>query len=597
MKHIFPFIIILVSLFVYSCANQGSPQGGPKDSIPPILVKSIPANKSLNYKDKVFEFEFDEKINADKLTAKLNITPRTENKFKVFTKKNKLILTFEESFADSTTYTLNFADGVGDITENNPVENFSFAFSTGSVIDSIYINGRINNLYDNELTKDILIAIYDIDDTLDLFTGKPKYFTKTNELGIYNIENIKNGNYKLYAFLDDNNNLTNEPKDEPHGFIEDTLNLNNSIDSLFIKVQLMDASQPKFIRAKNTGQYFDVLYNKLCHSYQVTRVDTLNSLDIPSNSLVKENTIIRFYKTDSFQYGKDSLQLIINFSDSLKNQLQDTVFVKFNESKRKSAPFKMTVFPVDKTIEEALTLKFKFDKPIQFFNRDSLIIKYDTIQNISIPDSIQKWNTNKTILSINLILDKELIPKINEKLLLEKIVKDSLLALIKPDTTLLLDTLSKKVPENLKARGRYVGNKKGSLKKFENQIIISINQTAFISVDNDSTEAKTINYKFKTEKELGTLRGQITTPYKNYFLQLTNPKFEVIQQLKNPVKFQFNNVKPGKYTFRILIDNNNDGEWSPGNILKDIQPESIWFFKEIFDLRANWEVENLDITF
>jgi hypothetical protein len=614
MKHIFPFIIILVSLYVYSCANQGSPQGGPKDTIPPILVKSIPANKSLNYKDKVFEFEFDERINADKLTSKLNITPRIENKFKVFSKKNKLILTFEESFADSTTYTLNFADGVGDLTENNPVENFSFAFSTGSVIDSIYINGRVNNLYDDEIAKDILIAIYDIDDTLDLFTGKPKYFTKTNELGLYNIENIKNANYKLYAFLDDNNNLTNEPKDEPHGFKQDTLNLNNSIDSLFIKIQLMDASQPKFVRAKNTGQYFDVLYNKFCYSYEVTKVDSLNNLNIPASSLFKENTIIRFYKNDSFQYGADSLQLIINFSDSLKNQLQDTIFVKFNESKRKSAPFKMNVFPEDKNIEESLTLKFKFDKPIKTFNSDSLIIKYDTIQNIAIPDSIQKWNTNKTILSINLILDKELIPKINEKLLAERIVQDSLLALIKPDTTIVLDTLSKavyinpdtliikntllkKLPENSKSRGNKLDNKKASIKKFENHIIISINQATFISVDNDSTEVKNVNYKFKTEKELGILRGKITTTHKNYFLQLTNPKFEVIQQLKNPVDFQFNNVKPGKYTFRILIDNNNDGDWSPGNILKDIQPESIWFFEEVFDLRANWEVENLDITF
>ena len=614
MKYIFPFIIILVSLYIYSCANQGSPQGGPKDTIPPILVKSIPANKSLNYKDKVFEFEFDERINADKLTSKLNITPRIENKFKVFSKKNKLILTFEESFADSTTYTLNFADGVGDLTENNPVENFSFAFSTGSVIDSIYINGRVNNLYDDEIAKDILIAIYDIDDTLDLFTGKPKYFTKTNELGLYNIENIKNGNYKMYAFLDDNNNLTNESKDEPHGFIQDTLNLNSSIDSLFIKVQLMDASQPKFVRAKNTGQYFDVLYNKFCYSYEVTKVDSLNSLNIPASSLIKENTIIRFYKADSFQYGTDSLQLVINFSDSLKNQLQDTVFVKFNESKRKSAPFKMTVFPTDKNIEEALTLKLKFDKPIKFFNTDSLIIKYDTIQNIAIPDSIQKWNSNKTILNINLVLDKALIPKINEKLLAEKILQDSLLALIKPDTIVALDSLSKEVsikpdtsilknrfsienPKNLNPKGKNSEHKKTSLKQYKNQIIISIKQGSFITVDNDSTEAKTVNYNFKTEKELGILRGKITTTHKNYFLQLTNPKFEVIQQLKNPVDFQFNKVKPGKYTFRILIDNNNDGEWSPGNVLKDIQPESIWFFVEVFDLRANWIVENLDITF
>ena len=90
MKHVFPIILLYLILYLFSCANQGSPSGGPRDTITPTLISSLPTNKSLNYQERVFQFEFDERINADQLKTKLNITPLTENKFTVYIKKNIL---------------------------------------------------------------------------------------------------------------------------------------------------------------------------------------------------------------------------------------------------------------------------------------------------------------------------------------------------------------------------------------------------------------------------------------------------------------------------------------------------------------------------
>jgi len=597
-KILFPILITIISIYVSSCANQSSPQGGPRDTIPPIIITSLPENKSLNYTDKVFEFQFDERINADQRISKMIITPRTENKFKVYTKKNLMILTFEENFGDTTTYTLNFADGVGDITENNPVENFSLAFSTGPTIDSIYINGNVKNIYNNLNQKNILIALFDIDDTLNIFTGKPKYFTKTNEEGNYRIENIKNGNYKLYAFLDDNKNLTNEPATEPHGFMSDTLKLAISLDSVQIKVQLIDASQPRFVRAKTTGRYFDILYNKYCKKYSFIKIDSTNNLPIPANHFTNSNTIIRFYNNDKFKHDTDSLQLAINFYDSLNNQLTDTVFVKFRESKRKKDAFTMKVLPTGKNINENLKLSFTFNKPIKFFNKDSLILKYDTIKVINIPDSTYIWNKNKTTLTIQTTLDKSYMPREIERIKLEIAIADSILALTQNDSLLAInkDTLEieTKNPNQLITQK---GQKSSHQRKLKNEIRLYIPETTFISIDNDSSEVKNIKYKFKEVEDFGILSGKITTTYKNYFLQLTDPKYNIIRELKNVKAYKFIEVKPGKYTFRIMIDSNNDGKWSSGNILKNIEPEPVWFYPEVLDIRANWEVENLDISF
>jgi len=46
-----------------------------------------------------------------------------------------------------------------------------------------------------------------------------------------------------------------------------------------------------------------------------------------------------------------------------------------------------------------------------------------------------------------------------------------------------------------------------------------------------------------------------------------------------------------------MIDENDDTKWWSGNIINDIEPERIYFYPETFDIRANWELENVTIQF
>ncbi|MEQ9285555.1 MAG: Ig-like domain-containing domain [Cyclobacteriaceae bacterium] len=575
MKHIFPLLLLAIIAYLSSCANQGSPSGGPRDTIPPTFLSANPPHKSLNYKKREFEFEFDERINADQLRTKMNITPFTENRFKVLVKKNILNIVFDDYFEDSTTYTFNFADGVGDITEKNPVINFTYAFSTGPIIDSIYVNGTVRDLYNNEQLKEILIALYSIEDSLNLFTGKPRYFTQTDEEGHFQIENIKTGKYRLYAYEDQDKNLKNNPQKEKHGFIADTLDLYTSKDSLSLTVQLIDASEPKFVRAKNTGQYFDVLYNKYMESYDIRTIDTMRTRSIPAHSFFKENTIIRFYPDGSMPIEKDSLQVQINSTDSLGNHLTDTVFVQFKSSKRKPETFNFSYTPDTKfKIQNSIKFKLNFSKPIAHTNYDSITIAYDTLQSLTIVDSIATWNINKTILTFETNLDKNYIP--NQMLLLEQelLLEDSI-ARANQDPN---DTTLATIPPV-------------QFSPLPNQILFKIKPAAFISIDQDTSEVSERKYEFLKPENTGQISGEIETTIPNFSLQLVDPKFNVIAQVRNETQFKFTYVPPGKYTFRMLVDSNNDGKWNPGNILKNIEPEPTVFYPETMDLKAGWEIE------
>jgi len=577
MNKLLPIFITILGVYIYGCANQGSPSGGPMDTIPPTLLQTSPSPASVNFTGKTFQFTFDERITAEKTKQKLIITPRTDNQFEIKVRKNILTIQFEEKFADSTTFTLNFADGVTDITEKNPVSNLRFAFSTGPVIDSIYMQGVVRNLYTNEVQKEILIALFAANDSLNIFSGLPIYFAKTDEEGNFKIENIKNGRYKIYAFDDENNNLKNEPATESHGFLATPLDLNTSKDSVNLVIQLMDASEFKFVRSKTTGRYFDILYNKYVQNLEIKKLDTLIVLPIPQHNLIKENKTLRFYREQSYRYDIDSLSILISATDSLSNHSIDTIFVKFSDSKRKPDSFTTTLRPKNKSsIDTHFCGELSFTKPIRLSQTDSIRIAYDTLCFTYLPDSIFKWNTRKTKLTIGIELDPHFFKNQIDSLLS---TYDSILI----DMTLLDSTLfyEKQYLENLNT----------------NQLTLQIPKYAFISVDNDSTDQINALYQFKKNDNTGSISGECKTTNTSYVLQLIDHQFNVITSKKNAHKFNFSFIKPGTYSFRVLIDQDQDGQWSAGNILQDKEPEPIWFYSQTFTIRANWQMENNIIQF
>ena len=116
--------IAIICLIIFGrCAQQVSPTGGKKDSIPPTLLESNPLNKTLNFKGKKIEVFFDEYVVVDNINQKLIITPEADNPYSYKQNGMSVSLSFKNEFKDSTTYTLNFGDAIRDFAEKNPAKN------------------------------------------------------------------------------------------------------------------------------------------------------------------------------------------------------------------------------------------------------------------------------------------------------------------------------------------------------------------------------------------------------------------------------------------------------------------------------------------
>lgn len=569
MKPLLSALLFLAALQVLltQCANPKAPTGGPQDSIPPTLVQAYPAIGALNVTDTEIILEFNEFINVDKLSTNLIITPQQDIKYKAIAKKNRLILKFEKAFPDSTTITLNFFDGVTDITELNPAVNLSYVFSTGSYLDSLEIKGKIQDLFSTKPQEKILVGLFTRTDSLDIFKTKPTYFTTTNKEGEYAIKNVKSGTYKVLAFKDDNRNLTFDPSAEAYGFINNFVTLDSNISNADIKLVKINAEPIRRISSKVNGQYFDSRYSK-----------PIDSLVLPQNlfyQVLDDKISIRIYQPDNMKTVTDSLATILQAFDSLGNSAIDTVFAKFSDQVRKPGKFEVTITPKEGTLDVKNSFLLTFTKPIKSSNFNNIVWQKDSTYTAPMDSASTKyqWNSTKTQLALTTTFDT------TSYLAFQK----QFIAQIPIDTT-------KTDSAQLKKR-RSVAQPSLSRK-----LDLVLQANSFISVENDSIAEIRKPITFFQQKQSGKLIVNITTDTPSYTIQLVNKQLMVIRQLKATSSLRIDNLPPGDYGFRFLIDTNQDGKWSYGNILKDELPEEIYLFPDFTSLRANWEV-NLDITF
>ncbi|MGB3586379.1 MAG: Ig-like domain-containing domain, partial [Tunicatimonas sp.] len=425
-----------------SCARQGTPTGGPKDSIPPQLVRMYPELETVNFEDNEIEIEFDEYIEGRDLKQELIITPPIEE-FSFYVSRRTLFLEIEEELRDSTTYTFNFREAIKDASEKNPAENLIVAFSTGPEIDSFRVNGNVRSLMAQQPVEDVVVALYDVNDTLDAFTGPPMYLAKTDEEGNYTIRYIREGLYNIYAYVDDNSSLKIDSNNEPFGFktepvylgtnvnqtvkadsvitADSTYSMNKTID---LVIQRQDIRPIQLQSARANGKYFEVKFNKSLDSYSLSAAEQVSqptldflkdsvAFNLSDSSIVlfsnfqDEQQVVRIYNT----LKQDSLAIIISASDSAQQSLSDTLlYLKFNESRRKLAEFTTLFTSDDNEITDTISGTFLFSKPIAQVNIDSILLSYDTLfyQPINYNQALQ-WNEHYDQVSFSIPVDQSQI--------------------------------------------------------------------------------------------------------------------------------------------------------------------------------------------
>lgn len=522
------FCILIVT--VCSCAQYVPPTGGKRDSLAPKLVNSIPLSKKTNYKEKEIELNFDELIDISSLRQELLIVPELDGTFDIKQKGgDNLRITFDKPLRENTTYTFNFRNGVKDLNERNISKNLKLVFSTGDKIDSLGISGNIKNLFTDQPILDALVGIYELNDTLNFRKVKPNYFIKTDSAGNFKFENIKSSKYRLYSFIDRNNNLKYDEKSELVAFSRDTINLVKDTSGINLQLYMANTVKPKVTRTLPRSEDFIVLYDKNIKDYQVKFEQKEDSLayDVTERQ-------IRFFNTTT---KTDTIKANITVKDSAGVAFSHLQKIKFREpdKKKKDKP-ELFNYKIDikngEDVEKEYSMLINFDYPIISYDLEKIKILSDTIRQEKLAENDIIWNKYKTELRIN---------------------------------------------------------KKTSASK---QIKTKIEKGAFINIKKDSSATSTLLNPILEEENYGLLEGRVEGDSTTKIIQLVDENYKIIKELKSKDKFLFVHVKPALYIIRIISDKNENGQWDYGDIDKGILPERIYLTKEPIRIKENFELRD-----
>ncbi len=533
-------------LLVFSCAQIVAPGGGKKDTTAPTVLKYSPDSATLNFTAKTIEINFDEYIQLKDLNNQLIISPLLSKTPDIDVKGKTLIVEFDkdEVLKPNTTYCISFGNAVTDVNEGNPIENFQYIFSTGTFIDSLKVKGKVQSAFDHKTEKGLLVMLYsDLTDSV-IYKSQPDYFAKTKADGSFEINNVKNGTYKIVAIKDANANYKYDVENESIAFTD---SLVNPSDKKTINLELFQEPAKKvFLKKATHPSYgrFDFVFSQGSDSIRINNL---------SNDLKGVQEYVEFSKNkDSLSYWVTNYQKdSIVFQLSNGNQIIDTLEFKFinkeDALKAKRNPLKLSVIA-------SLDGSQSFD-----LNKNVILDFSNPIK------SIPKTNGTQIKMDSSKIAGAEI----------EFVIFNNFRTTV---NTIISDSVTKN--SSWKENTNY-------------QLYIPPN--TFTDIFDLTNDTITVDFKTRELKYYGTLKLNISIPEtkNNYVVQLIDEQGNVTREnfIKKPEVLNYDYLQPKKYKLKIIVDDNNNQKWDTGNYIQHLQAEKVIFNSELINVRSNWDME------
>jgi hypothetical protein len=588
---ILSFYQFIILSFLPSCASIGSPTGGKFDTIPPVFFRSNPEPNATNFGGNKIELFFDEYISIDKPTEKVIITPPQNKMPTIRAIGKKISVELKDTIIDNTTYTFDFTNGIVDNNEKNVLEGFTFAFSTGDVVDSLIVSGTVLNAENLEPMPNIMVGLHsNLADSA--FTTIPFLRTSmTNDKGRFWIRNVAHGTYKIYALNDQKRSYKFEGGNEYIAF-DDSLIVPGFTpairmdtirrDSLTIDT-IKEIHYTRFIPddiilylfKEETDRQYLSKYERPIDRQLVFHFNsnqglppTLNLLDghllndskenwfIPEYSVDKKD--ITYWITDSLIYKQDTLHIEANYlmTDSLNNLIPVTDTLRFvlrNKPAPKKSNKKETVVKPD-FLKIDLTAK-------------SIMDVFDTLK-ITFSEPVVDLDTGKI--------------QIQQKI--DSLWEDRKFPIVQ-------DTLNPRV--------FYVEHQW----PYEREYRITIDSAAIYSIYGKWNDSIKSTFKFNPEKEYGDLYVKITGTEGPGFGELLDNSDKVVRKsflIKGEIAFE--DLKSGKYYLRYIEDTNGNGKWDTGNFAESRQPERVYYFQDVLTINKfgshdqDWDIKKIPVN-
>lgn len=386
------FYLLFICAFIYGCAKIGRPEGGPVDEEPPKFVSSNPENFSTFFNKDEIKIQFNEFIKLNNPQQQIIFSPPILPKPQIspmgIASKEVRIKLALDSLQKNTTYTVNFGQSIEDNNEGNPLPFFKYVFSTGDYLDSLKVEGKVNDMYNRKTPEFVSLMLYEKDSLYSdsvVFKKTPTYISYAmDSTHSFSIENIRAGTYKLIALEDKNNDYKFNPGREKIGFVDEFIEIPTQIGYIinifdtykdFKPIRPKQATQKHLIfgyegRLDTTDYNIDLL-TKVTDSFdfRITKRRDADTLDYWFKPFIEKDSLVF-----SFRHQQQTDTLIVRIKDMQKDSL------KIETKPKSSIGFKEKVY-----IRANLPIEKYNTEKIELINKDSAQVEFtarlDKFQN------------------------------------------------------------------------------------------------------------------------------------------------------------------------------------------------------------------------
>lgn len=565
--------LIIISIFASiifskSCANTSAgPQGGPKDTLPPILTEMIPVYNAVNHptdkKHNSVTFTFNEYVQLDKPNENIFLSPPQLKPPKAKIKGKKVVISFDEPLDSNQSYSLSLGNAVKDNNEGNFFPPFIHSFSTGDVLDSMFVSGTVQDAFTMMPMSGITILFHTDPSDSAIFNVLPCAAAKSDDWGYFTVRNLPTDTlFRVFAIEDINHNNLYDPESERVAFL----------DSLVIPSKVMHFDDPELV-ARDMK-------------------DTAACLSRPSEiylSLFKEYTSKQFLRN---RERVSRRQMYVTFSSP--NPQIDSIYIEGIPHKKLLFEYNLDRDSIIIWLNEQGPVKDTLKMMIDYMMTDDslkiLVPRSDTIrlarpkpkyekdrrgEMVEVVDTLCKYDVDATPENIdqNGIIFKFSYPMINAPFDSVKITS--------------IDTKQQEAPASFTVERDSLDIKKYTLRLDENlkdgfEYVLKMPGKMFQDINGlycDSLEKK---ISLPKSEDLSSLTLELVNVDEEYMVELLDEKRAKLFRKFNvdtTASLYFPYLKAGKYSIRITQDKNGNGRSDTGDVLKKKQPEKVIMYK------------------
>jgi hypothetical protein len=593
------------TLFTLSCANQVAPQGGPRDSLPPVVKTMNPVSGRRNadtMPHRIF-IEFDEYVQLKDQSKEFFTSPLMKTKPNVVIRGRGVRIDIKDTLVANQTYSLNFGSSIVDNNEGNPLHGFRYVYSTGPSIDSLLATGYVSDAMRGDSVSKAYLFFFDaaLDTIPDfdsmLFRQRPVAVARSQNNGIFVAQNLRDMDYRVYAIQDNNNNQRYDAGYDKVGFLDSVINpvrlgstsvwrdeyrgYTTADPQTYFRIFAEEPLRRQNLNAsERPGAHQVILRFAAPHP----RIDTL------SFEGIDDDRVIREYMTA----GRDTMSLWLDVPPaSLPDTLKGRISYHKPDSLGNIIPTSQNLRLVWRKVE---TREEERERERETRERERAAERGEEYTPPEKPnpfgfkvDAGGRINPDK---SIPIEFSLPLVSIDSARITLETV----------PDLGDPVAVKFRMERDTMNIRRWVVRADWDEEEKYR----LIIKEGVFVNVAGERNDSLGANFEIEPRADFATLNLRVEgkTPEARYVVQVTDGGGKTIREIPDAVsgEYRLDYIPEGEVRIRVTEDDNGNGKWDSGSLVARRQPERTEFYTgpsgdPVVAVRKNWSEDiTLDMS-